>query len=162
MGVRARAFRWPPLRLVRLRFERGSVGVVCPRVSRLVQRVEGAVVMRSVALDVHLDFCEVAIVEDGEVRSAGRIETKPEQIELFAQSLAPDDRVALEVTGNAWEIARLIEPHVARVLVVSPSDTGIRQARAKTDRLDARTRGCWRPGRLTECGCPTAGRGLCA
>jgi transposase len=28
---------------------------------------------------------------------------------------------------------------VAQVLVVSPSDTGIRQARAKTDRLDART-----------------------
>jgi transposase len=43
------------------------------------------------------------------------------------------------VTGNAWGIARLIEPHVARVLVVSPNDTGIRQARAKTDRLDART-----------------------
>ena len=96
-------------------------------------------VMRAVGLDVHLDFCEVAIVEDGEVRSAGRIETKPEQIELFARSLGPDDRVALEVTGNAWEIARIIEPHVAQVLVVSPSDTGIRQARAKTDRLDART-----------------------
>ncbi|HEY4914460.1 MAG TPA: IS110 family transposase [Candidatus Dormibacteraeota bacterium] len=95
--------------------------------------------MRSVALDVHLDFCEVAIVEDGEVRSAGRIDTKPQQIELFASSLGPDDRVALEVTGNAWEIARLIEGHVAQVLVVSPSDTGIRQARAKTDRLDART-----------------------
>ena len=47
--------------------------------------------------------------------------------------------MALEVTGNAWEIARIIEPHVARVVVVSPSDTGIRQARAKTDRLDART-----------------------
>ncbi|MGA2321450.1 MAG: hypothetical protein ABSG95_12025 [Solirubrobacteraceae bacterium] len=45
----------------------------------------------------------------------------------------------MEVTGNAWEIARLIEPHVAEVLVVSPSDTGIREGRAKTDRLDART-----------------------
>jgi hypothetical protein len=43
------------------------------------------------------------------------------------------------VTGNAWEIARILEPHVARVLVFSPSDSGIRQARAKTDRLDART-----------------------
>src|ERR1019366_1249710 len=41
--------------------------------------------------------------------------------------------------GNAAEIARILEPHVARVVVVSPSDTGIRQARAKTDRLDART-----------------------
>ena len=94
---------------------------------------------RSVGLDVHLDFCEVALVEDGELRSAGRIATTPERLELFAASLGPEDRVALEVTGNAWEIARIIEPHVARVLVVSPSDTGIRQARAKTDRLDART-----------------------
>jgi transposase len=95
--------------------------------------------MRDIALDVHIDFCEVAIAEDGEVRSAGRIETKPEELELFAQSLGKQDRVALEVTGNAWEIKRLIEPHVAEVIVVSPSDTGIRGARAKTDRLDART-----------------------
>jgi hypothetical protein len=29
-------------------------------------------------------------------------------------------------------------PHVARVVVVSPADTTIRQAPAKTDRLDAR------------------------
>jgi transposase len=90
-------------------------------------------------LDVHRDFCEVAIVESGVLRSAGRIATTPEALELFAQSLAPTDRVALEVTGSAWEIARIVEPHVARVVVVSPADTGIRQARAKTDRLDART-----------------------
>ena len=94
---------------------------------------------RAIGLDVHRDFCEVAIVEGGAVRSAGRIETTPEALELFAQSLAPTDRVALEVTGSAWEIARILEPHVARVVVVSPADTGIRQARAKTDRLDART-----------------------
>jgi transposase len=94
---------------------------------------------RSIGLDVHRDFCEVAICEDGTVRSPGRVETTPEQLELFAQSLARTDRVALEVTGSAWEIARILEPHVARVVVVSPADTGIRQARAKTDRLDART-----------------------
>ena len=41
--------------------------------------------------------------------------------------------------GSRREIARIIEPHVKRVIVVSPSDTGIRHARAKTDRLDART-----------------------
>jgi len=69
--------------------------------------------VRAVWLDVYLDRCEVAVVEDGEVRSAGRIETKPEQIELFAASLGPDDRAALEVTGNAWEIARILEGHVA-------------------------------------------------
>ena len=95
--------------------------------------------MRAIGLDVHRDFCEVAIAEAGAVRSAGRIATRPEVLDLFAASLGADDRVVLEVCGNAWEIARIIEPHVARVVVVSPSDTGIRHARAKTDRLDART-----------------------
>ena len=84
--------------------------------------------MRAIGLDVHLEFCEVAISERGELRSAGRIETKPEELELFARSLGAEDRVALEVTGNAWEIKRLIEPHVGEVIVVSPNDTGIRSA----------------------------------
>jgi transposase len=95
--------------------------------------------VRAVALDVHRDFCEVAIVAEGQLGSAGRIQTRPEALELFAQSLDARDWVALEVTGNAWAIARILEAHVARVIVVSPNDTGIRQARAKTDRLDART-----------------------
>ena len=95
--------------------------------------------MRAVALDVHRDFCEVAIVEAGRLRSAGRIKARPEELELFAQSLDSRDWVALEVTGNAWAIAGILEPQVARVIVVSPTDTGICQARAKTDRLDART-----------------------
>ena len=61
-------------------------------------------------------------------RGAGALRPKP----------GPDDQVALEVSGNAWEVARFIRPHVARVVVASPTDTGIRGARAKTDRLDAR------------------------
>jgi hypothetical protein len=36
-------------------------------------------------LDVHRDFCEVAIAEAGSVRSAGRVETTPEALELFAR-----------------------------------------------------------------------------
>jgi transposase len=88
---------------------------------------------------VHRDFCEVAVVEDGVVRSAGRVATTPAALEALAASLSATDKVALEVTGNAWEIARILEPHVARMLVVSPADTGIAGARAKTDRLDART-----------------------
>jgi transposase len=94
---------------------------------------------RAIGLDVQRDFCEVALCEAGVVRSAGRIETSPEALELFAQSLGCEDRVALEVSGGAWEIAGVLEPHVERVVVVSPDDTGIRRARAKTDRLDART-----------------------
>ena len=94
---------------------------------------------RAIGWDVHLDFCEIAICEEGKVRSAGRVASTPEALKVLAESLLPTDRVALEVTGSSWEILRILEPHVARVIVVSPDDTGIRQARAKTDRLDART-----------------------
>jgi transposase len=96
------------------------------------------VVFRAIGMDVHRDFCEVAIAEGGMVRSAGRVETTPAALGLFAASLAPTDVVALEVTGNAGEIARILRPHVGAVVVVSPHDTGISRARAKTDRLDAR------------------------
>jgi len=77
-------------------------------------------VVRAIGMDVHRDFCVVAIAEAGGVRSAGRIATTPEVLELFAASLAPTDRVALEITGNAGEIARILAPHVADVIVVSP------------------------------------------
>jgi hypothetical protein len=46
-----------------------------------------AVIGRAIGLDVHLDFCEVAICEAGELRSVGRIETTPERLELFGASL---------------------------------------------------------------------------
>jgi transposase len=93
---------------------------------------------RAIGLDVHRDFCVVAICEDGEVRTAGRVPSTPEGLGMLAQSLVRSDRVALEVTGSCWEVARILEPHVDRVVVVSPDDTGITRARAKTDRLDAR------------------------
>ena len=93
---------------------------------------------RAIGLDLHRDFCEVAICEDGVVRSAGRVEMAPEALEALAASLEPSDRVAMEVSGGAWEVARIVEPHVERVVVVSPDDTGIARARTKTDRLDAR------------------------
>jgi hypothetical protein len=94
--------------------------------------------VRQVGLDVRRDFCEVAIVEAGAVVASGRVQTTREALELFGRSLVSDDQVALEVTGNAWEIARILGRHVGGVVVVNPSVTGIAQARAKTDRLDAR------------------------
>ena len=94
---------------------------------------------RCVGLDVHLDFIEIAICEEGKVWSAGRVPSTPEGIKTLADSLLATDRVALEVTGSSWEIVRLLGPHVSEIIVVSPGDTGISQARAKTDRLDART-----------------------
>lgn len=93
---------------------------------------------RAIGLDVHRDFCEVAICEDGLVRAAGRVSTTPEALSVFADSLQLTDRVALEVTGSCWEVARILKPGVDRVVVVSPDDTGIAAARAKTDKLDAK------------------------
>jgi transposase len=96
--------------------------------------------VRFIGLDVHRDFCEVAITEDGVVRSAGRVASARRTLELFAESLAPDDVVALEATANALVIARIVEPHVARVVLANPkavkAATGLR---AKTDKIDART-----------------------
>jgi transposase len=95
--------------------------------------------MRFIALDVHRDFCEVAIAEDGQVRRAGRVETTPGTLELFAQSLGGDGQVVLEATGNALAIARIIEPHVNRVVLANPKAVKSTTQSAKTDKLDART-----------------------
>ncbi len=96
--------------------------------------------MRFIGLDVHRDFCEVAIAEAGEVRLAGRVVTEPGALRLFAQSLGGDDQVALEATGNALGIARIIAPQVGRVVLANPKAVkGITRAGAKTDKIDART-----------------------
>lgn len=93
---------------------------------------------RCIGLDVHREFAEVAIWEGGLVRSAGQIKTTPEEIRLFAESLAPSDEVALEATCNTHAIARLLERHVARVVVSNPAKTrAIAEAKVKTDKVDA-------------------------
>jgi transposase len=104
-----------------------------------VSSIERRLAVRFIGLDVHREFCEVAIAEEGRVRSAGRIRTRRAELELFAQSLGSDDQVALESTGGAVAIARILEAHVARVVVVNTKKLRqISEAKAKTDRLDAR------------------------
>lgn len=95
--------------------------------------------MRSIALDAHRDFCEVAISEQGKVRLAGRIATTPEALRLFGESLLPTDQLALEATGNALGIARILEPFVDRVVLADAKAVrAAAKGRAKTDRVDAR------------------------
>ena len=98
---------------------------------------------RAIGLDVHRDFCVVAICEDGEVRSAGRVASTPEGLSVLAESLVRSDRVALEVTGSCWEVARILEPHVDRVVVVSPDDIN----HHVTDRPHGRIADRDKPGR---------------
>ena len=116
--------------------------------------------MRFIGLDVHLDFCEIAICEGGRVRSGGRVPSSPEGLQVLANSLGPEDRVALEATGNALAIARALEAHVAQVVVATRTELrAITEAKVKTDRRDARTLarllaagllgGCWLPDETT-------------
>jgi len=93
---------------------------------------------RCIGLDVHREFAQVAIWEDGVVRQAGRIELTPEGLRDFAGSLCTSDAVAIEATGNTYAIARLLERHVGRVVISNPHKTrAIAEAKVKTDKVDA-------------------------
>jgi transposase len=96
--------------------------------------------VRGFGLDVHRDFCEVAIAENGRIRSAGRIPTRVVSLDLFAASLVAGDVVALEATTGADKIVSILQRHGVRVVVANTRKLkSITEAKAKTDRLDART-----------------------
>jgi transposase len=88
-------------------------------------------------MDVHRDWCEVAIAEAGRVWAAGRVKAEPAALELFARSLAPDDEVVLEASFGAARIAEIIRPHGARVVIADPRRLAKADSR-KTDRRDGR------------------------
>jgi transposase len=94
--------------------------------------------VRFIGMDVHVDFCEVAIHAGGVTAKAPRLTTSEPGLRRFAQRLSPDDVVALEATGNAWAIARLVGAY-ARVIVADTRPLrALSAAKAKTDRADAR------------------------
>jgi transposase len=96
--------------------------------------------VRGFGLDVHRDFCEIAIAEEGGVRSAGRIPTRVPALELFAQSLVAGDVVAVEATTGTDKIVSVLQAHGIRVVVANTRKLkSISEAKAKTYRLDART-----------------------
>lgn len=116
--------------------------------------------MRFIGLDVHRDFCVIAISENSRVRFAGKVQTTPEQLEALANSLQPDDQVALEATSNALAITRILQRKVQRVVVATKRDLeAIARAKTKTDQLDARIlarllaagllAGSWLPDEMT-------------
>ena len=94
--------------------------------------------MRTVALDVHKRFAEVAVHEDGGgLRGLGRVETG--RLREFAASLGPTDHVVLESTAMTWAIAELLAEHAGRVTVSNPMRTrAIASAKVKTDQIDAK------------------------
>ena len=91
---------------------------------------------RAVGLDLHRDFCEIAICEKGVTHSAGRVPMTPEGIEALVDSLLPTDRMVMEVSSGACGGRAAVGGPLPAGGGRVPEDTGIAQARAKTDQLD--------------------------
>lgn len=95
--------------------------------------------MRSIGMDVHRSFAQLAVVEDGVCRDEGRIGVRPEDLRAWAATLEQDDEIALEATTNSDAIATMLRPLVRRVVVSNPRKTrAIAEAKVKTDKVDAR------------------------
>lgn len=94
---------------------------------------------RYVGLDVHRDFCQVAIAEGGKVYSAGRVASRPDDLAAFAGTLWPTDEVAIEATSGARRVAEILGRRVERVVIANTHRlAAISKAKAKTDRNDAK------------------------
>lgn len=96
--------------------------------------------MRTIGMDIHRSFAQVAILEDGAITRQLRVELVHEPLVAFAKTLRLDDEVVIEVTGNSAAVERLLRPHVKRVAVANPRLVrAIAYARVKTDKVDAAT-----------------------
>jgi transposase len=94
--------------------------------------------MRIIALDVHRSFAQMAILEKGKIRDAGKIDLERSRLLQFATKLKPDDEIVIEATGNTSAIVRLLSPFVGRVVIANPILVrAIAWAKVKTDKIDA-------------------------
>ena len=95
--------------------------------------------MRVVGLDVSRTVAEIAYLENGEVKSGGRVELVHSVLARWAATqLRATDHVVLEATGNTTAVVNAVRPHVARVVVANPFQVRlIAEARVKTDKIDA-------------------------
>lgn len=60
------------------------------------------------AQDVHRTFSQVAILENGRIRDAGRLQLERENTLKFAVQLNVEDEIVLEATVNTKAIVRLL------------------------------------------------------
>jgi transposase len=94
--------------------------------------------MRIIALDVHRSFAQTAILENGKLRDAGKIDLEYSRLLRFARKLKPDDEIVIEATGNTSAIVRVLLPFVGRVAIANPILVrAIAWAKVKTDKIDA-------------------------
>ena len=95
--------------------------------------------MRSIGMDVHRSFAQVAILDSGKFTDNIRIDLEHDAVVAFGKSLTSEDEVILESTGNTAAIVRLLKPFVRRVVIANPLQVkAIAHARVKTDKVDAK------------------------
>ena len=94
--------------------------------------------MRVVGLDIHRNFAEAALIEDARATRLGRIDLVRERVIAFAKKLGKATEVVIEATGNTMAVAKLMTPHVKRVVIANPLQVrAIAHAKVKTDKIDA-------------------------
>ena len=94
--------------------------------------------MHSVGLDIHRNFAEAAEIKDGAARQLGRFDLVRDKVIAFAKRLGQEAEVVIEATGNTVTVAKLMQPHVKRVLIANPLQVrAIAHAKVKTDKIDA-------------------------
>lgn len=93
---------------------------------------------RYIGVDLHRNrFTVCTLAENGRSYLS---EYWLDQLPQFVRKLRPTDELAVEVTGNTRLFYDAVAPHVARVVVVNPTQFRvIRQSVKKTDPHDART-----------------------
>ena len=94
--------------------------------------------MRFIGMDVHRDACQVCVLDPEGQERQERIPSRVDELSRFAACLGHEDIVAIEATGPAAAVARILEQHAGQVVVVNPRRLGQIAARAKTDQIDAR------------------------
>jgi transposase len=94
--------------------------------------------MRIIALDVHRSFAQTAILENGKLRDARKVDLERNRLLQFARKLKLDDEIVIEATGNTSSIVRLLSHFVGRVVIANPILVrAIAWAKVKTDKIDA-------------------------
>lgn len=76
--------------------------------------------MRSIGMDVHGSFAQVAIFDGGRFAHEVRTDLDHDAVVAFGQGLRADDEVVLEATGNTAAIVRSLGSFVARVVIANP------------------------------------------
>ena len=96
---------------------------------------------RYFGLDVHKSYvhgCELRVDEAGNPRERHfRFPNCPEAWAQFTAGLGQDTRVALEVTGSAFEVHDILVPHARQVVVANPVAMRRLGGGRHTDRQDA-------------------------